>query len=107
MTAAGTVTYEVTVTLADAETAGRFPGWMGRHHIPAVLATGCFESAELARLDPLTFRTRYLSRTRADLDRYLTSHTAALRADFAREFGDRATTSRQVWETELTLGARR
>ena len=106
MTGPGSVTYEVTATLADAETAGRFPGWMERHHIPAVLATGCFESAELARLDPLTFRTRYVARTSADLDRYLASYTAALRADFAREFGDRASTSRQVWEV-VTVAERR
>ena len=52
MTGPGSVTYEVTATLADAETAGRFPGWMERHHIPAVLATGCFESRIRAR--PLT-----------------------------------------------------
>ena len=95
----GAVSYEVTVTLSDPTAADRFVAWMLEHHIPTVLATGCFRSAELGRTEPSVFRTCYRAADRSDLDRYLVDHTAALRADFDREFGSVARATRQVWET--------
>ena len=91
------VSYEVTVTLGDPGRGAEFADWMASHHIPGVLGTGCFAGAEFAQLDGTTFRTRYLARTQADLDRYLAGPTEALRADFARAFPD-ASASRQIWQ---------
>lgn len=99
----GAVSYEVTVTLSDPAVADRFVPWMLNHHIPAVLATGCFLGAELGQLEPTVLRTRYLAASRSDLDRYLSDHTALLRADFDREFGTVARATRQVWRTLSTL----
>ncbi len=92
------ISYEVTVHLADAGDAGEFEAWMREEHIPAVLATGLVISAEFAQLDDRRFRTRYLAATRAELDRYLQQHSPALREEFARRFGDRASASREFWE---------
>lgn len=96
------VSYEVTVTLADPARAGEFADWMASHHIPGVLGTGCFTGAEFARLDETTFRTRYLARSRADVDHYLAGPTAALRADFAAAFPD-ASASRQIWQVAASF----
>ena len=71
---------------------------MRQQHIPAVLATGLFTSAEFSRLDDTRFRTRYLTATRAELDRYFQEHAPALREEFARRFGGRASASREIWE---------
>lgn len=92
------VAYEVTTLLKDPSVAARFSRWMSEEHIPQVMATGCFLAAELAQLGADQFRSRYVAATRADLDRYLAEHTAALRDHFSREFGDEATTSRQEWQ---------
>lgn len=91
------VSYEVTVRLRDAADSLRFQGWMRSRHIPDVLATGAFEAAEFAGLSPTVFRTRYRAASRAALDDYLAEHTGRLRADFEREFGNTATTIREVW----------
>ena len=92
------VAYEVTTLLKDPSVAARFSRWMSEEHIPQVMATGCFLAAELAQLGADQFRSRYVAATRADLDRYLAEHTAALRDHFAQEFGSVAGTSRQEWD---------
>jgi hypothetical protein len=92
------ISYEVTVHLADAGDADEFQTWMRQEHIPAVLSTGLITDAEFARLDDTSFRTRYLAATRAALDQYLRDHSPALRGEFARRFGGRASASRELWE---------
>jgi hypothetical protein len=92
------ISYEVTVRLADAGDASEFETWMRQEHIPAVLATGLFTRAEFARMDDKRFRTHYLAATRAELDRYLEQYSPALRDEFARRFGSRASASREIWE---------
>ena len=63
-----------------------------------MLATGCFHSAVRA-LSPGRYRTSYVARTQADLDRYLETHTAGLRVDFAAHFPKGVSLSREVWVT--------
>jgi hypothetical protein len=92
------ISYEVTVRTDTPETGQDFAAWMRGEHIPDVLATGLFSGAELAQLDDVTFRTRYLASSRDNLERYLAQHTARLRDDFARHFGGRATAAREVWD---------
>jgi hypothetical protein len=72
---------------------------MRETHIPEVLATGCFQAADLVRSSSGRYRTTYVARTQGDLDRYLETHTAALRADFAAHFPEGVTLSREVWVT--------
>jgi hypothetical protein len=92
------IAYEVTAEMEET-LAGRYEQYMRETHIPEVLATGCFQAAVLARSSPGRYRTSYVARTRADLDRYLETHTAALRADFAAHFPEGVTLSREVWDT--------
>ena len=92
------ISYEVTVRLTDAGDAPDFQTWMRQEHIPAVLGTGLISTAEFARLDGQTYRTRYQAATRAGLDQYLREHSPALREEFAQRFGGRATASRELWE---------
>ena len=92
------IAYEVTTLLLDPALGRRFLQWMAEEHIPRVMATRCFLTAELAQLGADQFRSRYVAASRADLDRYLSEHTTALRDHFAQEFGSKATTSRQEWD---------
>jgi Domain of unknown function (DUF4286) len=92
------IAYEVTAEMAK-RLASRYERYMRETHIPEVLATGCFQAAVLARSSPGRYRTSYLARTQADLDRYLETYTAALRADFAAHFPEGVTLSREVWGT--------
>jgi hypothetical protein len=86
------VTSEVEESLVD-----RFEQYMRETHIPEVLATGCFHAAVFARSSPGRYRTSYVARTQADLDRYLERHTAGLRIDFAARFPKGVSLSREVW----------
>lgn len=90
------VVYEVRAEV-PVDLAQRYERWMREEHIPAVLATGCFTGARLERTGEHTFRTRYAAATLADLDRYLSRHTATLREAFAREFPAGITVAREVW----------
>ena len=95
-----TVVYEVMVTLAAGTDVEVFADWMRDHHIPALLATRCFNAAEFERDTTvhLRFRTRYFATDRAALDRYLNEHAPRLRADLQRHFGEGATVRRETWE---------
>jgi hypothetical protein len=92
------IAYEVTSEVEES-LVGRFEQYMRETHIPEVLATGCFQAAVLARSSPGRYRTSYVARTQADLDRYLERHTAGLRADFAARFPEGVSLSREVWVT--------
>ena len=92
------ISYEVTAEL-DERQAPAYERYMRDKHIREVLATGCFHAAELARVSSTRYRTRYLARSQADLDRYLDLHTAALRADFSAHFPEGVALSREVWST--------
>jgi hypothetical protein len=91
--------YEVTVRLHDPARGDEFEHWMREHHIPAVLATGCFTGADFARGERGAYRTRYVLASRDDLDRYLRDHAPRLREEFTTRFGHAAAVSREVWET--------
>ncbi|HEY7505296.1 MAG TPA: DUF4286 family protein [Gemmatimonadales bacterium] len=90
------IAYEVT-SVVEESLAGRFEQYMRETHIPDVLATGCFQSAVFARSSPGRYRTGYIARTQADLDRYLETHTARLRVDFAAHFPKGVSLAREIW----------
>jgi hypothetical protein len=92
------ISYEVTADVEESLVTA-YERYMREAHVPAVLATGCFQSAILARSSPGRYRTSYLATSKADLDRYLATHTTALRADFAAHFPEGVSLSREVWAT--------
>jgi len=79
------VLYEVNVKIAP-EIAMEFEAYMTREHIPAVLASGCFASAEFSRRAAGEYRTAYRAESRDDLDRYLERFAGGLRSDFVKHF---------------------
>jgi hypothetical protein len=89
--------YEVTAVVEH----GLADGWeryMRERHIPAVLATGCFTGASLARAPGGRYLIRYHLASRGDLDRYLTDAAPALRAEFAARYPGGVALSRETWE---------
>lgn len=90
------VSYEVIVDV-DKEQMEPFEQYMRRKHIPEILATGCFTRIRFERASITRYRTCYEAETQADLDRYLTDHTARLRADFMAHFPTGAVPSREIW----------
>ena len=91
--------YEVTVAVFE-DLREAFKRYFVTKHIPEILATGCFLDIRFERADSGAFRTVYHAATRADLDRYLGTHAAHFRADFASHFPEGVTPSRENW-TEI------
>ena len=89
--------YNVRVTVGD-DLAERFSGYMLSKHIPDVLATGKFVSAELARSETGAFLISYLAAKRPDLEEYLEEHTERLRDSFAKEFPFEVRVEREILE---------
>ena len=87
------VTLEVEARLLDAVLQE-----LVEHHIPGILATGCFTAIRLERSDEGLIRTRYEAARRADLDRYLTEHTSRFRAEFMARFPAGVRARRAIWK---------
>lgn len=81
------ILYNVTVQV-DPVIADEWKKWMMMEHIPAVMATGCFDSFEIFRIqqnDPtgVTFSIQYRCENEDILDRYQREHAPALQKDHA------------------------
>jgi hypothetical protein len=90
------IIYEVTAVV-EARLAEAYERYMRQHHIPDVLASGCFQSADFAGAAPGRYRMRYEASTAEDLERYLATHAARLREDAASRFPEGVVLSREVW----------
>ena len=90
------ITYEVTAVV-EARLAETYERYMREQHMQDVLATGCFQSADLASVAPGRYRMRYEASTDEDLERYLATHAARLRQDAASHFPEGVALSREVW----------
>lgn len=90
------VYYEVTLQV-DPAMALAVEAHMRREHIPAILASGCFQRIRFERASPARFRTSYEARSESDLERYLRDHAPRLRADFQAHFPAGVTTTRETW----------
>jgi Domain of unknown function (DUF4286) len=90
------IVYEVTA-IVEARLAKTYERYMRQQHIPDVMASGCFQSADLASATPGRYRIRYEASTNEDLERYLAKHATRLREDFASHFPEGVALSREVW----------
>ena len=88
-------TYEVTATVSSGLVEA-YERYMQQHHIPDLLATGCFQAATFARAAPGRYRVT-LQAGDADLERYLAKHAPRLREDFVSRFSEGVTLAREVW----------
>ncbi len=91
------VSYEVTVDVSP-DLVDQYIAYMLIRHVPDLMATGCFLSAEFAQAGTSRFRQRYVAFSREDLDRYLAEHAVRLREDFARHFPAGTALTREVWD---------
>lgn len=88
--------YEVSLEI-DPSIVDALVKYMREKHIPEIYATGCFTHIHFDQLDDTHFRTCYLARDQAALDKYLSDYTAGFREDFGKHFPAGATPSRVVW----------
>ena len=90
------VTYEVTA-MVEMRLVEAYERYMREHHIPDVLASGCFQSAVFTRATPGHYRMRYEAPSDEELQRYLAVYAPGLRRQFASCFPEGVTLSREVW----------
>lgn len=72
--------------------------YMRETHIPELLETKYFESAEMARVTDGVYRMRYLVKDRETLDKYFDTDVEALREDFNQKFPKGVDVSREILE---------
>lgn len=91
------IIYEVTAKVG-AHISDEYERYMIERHIPDVLRTGAFTSANfLLNADGL-YQTRYAARTRDDLDRYFNENADLLRQDVLKRFPAGIEFSRREWD---------
>lgn len=98
------LSYEVTIQLDDPSLAESLQAYMRDKHLAEVFATGCFLDAHFEESAPDMFRSRYAVASQDDLDRYLSEHSAGLRADFLQHFPSGLRVTRAVWNERARLG---
>lgn len=97
------IIYNVTIKL-QAGIHSPWLAWMQQEHIPAVVATGCFENAKLLRLLDIddeegpTYAVQYFAAARADYDRYIEKFAAEMREESFRKWGDSFIAFRSIME---------
>ena len=78
--------------------------WMRTHHIPAVLATGCFFKATILRLKGVddeegpTYAVQYHAASEADYEHYLAEFSTRLRQETIDRWGDQFIAFRTVMQ---------
>ncbi len=86
------VLYNVTVKV-DSAVHQEWLEWMKKVHVPAVMATGCFDSYRITRImeDPdehgVGFAIQYVSPDADTFRKYHEVHAAALQKDHSDNFG--------------------
>ena len=97
------ILYNVTVKV-DASAAEEWVKWMKEEHIPELMHTGLFTDARLMRLMEVddsegpTYAAQYYCTSKAEYQRYIDEHAAAMRAKGIERFGDKFIAFRSVME---------
>ena len=89
-------TYEVT-SIVEPSLIEAYEHYMREHHIPAILATGCFQGAVFTRATRGRYRMCYEARSDEELQRYFTTFASKLREEFTSSFPNGVALSREVW----------
>jgi hypothetical protein len=78
--------------------------WMQEEHMPAVVATGCFERYQLVRLletdetEGPTYAAQYFSDTKDDYLRYIDNYAPGLRQEGLNKWGDKCISFRSLMQ---------
>ena len=91
------IIYEVTAKVGE-HIASEFERFMIEQHIPDVLATGAFTSANFLLGPDGLYQTRYGCTSRDELDRYFNEHADELRKGVASRFPQGIEFSRREWD---------
>lgn len=97
------VIYNVTVKV-DASIADAWLQWLQQEHIPSIMQTGCFQSSKIVRLlevddsEGPTYAIQYSAESKADYNRYITVHSAAMQKRSYEKWGDRFIAFRSVMQ---------
>ena len=96
------IVYNVTVNVSD-EVHDEWVAWMQEVHIPEVLATGIFTSAQFLRVHAFeqggkTYATAYTAQSMERYERYLREFAPQLRAKSEAAFGDHVHSFRTMLE---------
>ena len=68
--------------------------WMKEQHMPAIIATGCFDRYQLVRVletdetEGPTYAVQYFSHSKADYLRYIESHAQRFTAESRNKWGE-------------------
>jgi hypothetical protein len=93
----------------DRDAAPQWEPWMQQHHIPEVLATGCFLQCVMARDEAqdtatqLGYRMTYLAPDADTLARYQRDHGPALQRDHTERYAGRFSARRELLPVLATL----
>ncbi len=88
------VIYNITIKV-EWSIASDWLQWMQEIHIPAVLATGCFDKHQLVRLlqvdetEGPTYAAQYFTATLSKYDYFLQHHAAEFKREIARKWGEK------------------
>lgn len=98
------IVYNVTV-LIENDVREEWLAWMRDHHIPDVMATGCFAENKLMKVlvdDPqaiaTTYAFHYVANSMEDYQRYVDNHAEALRKDAVDRYGAKMNAFRTLLE---------
>ena len=89
------IVYEIE-TKVRIDLIGEFEEFMLNTHIPDLLETGYFDSAEFARVTDGIYRARYLVEDRQTLEKYFETDVERLRKDFGENFPEGVDTARRI-----------
>lgn len=84
------ILYNVTVSI-DPEIGEEWLHWMRTHHIPDVMATGCFVESRISRIHGeeeggLTYSVMYLCKDQQKMDEYRDVHAPLLQKDHSDRY---------------------
>ncbi len=96
------IIYNVTVKVEN-EIHDAWLQWMRSIHIPEVMATGCFEKNELAKVlvddtDGQTYSIQYRCRERSLLEQYFEMHAPKLQEEHLTRYKDKFVAFRTLLE---------
>lgn len=95
--------YNVTTKVAT-PIARQWLQWMQQEHIPAVMATGCFTTYQLARLlevddsEGPTYAVQYSAESHEAYNRYIAEHSGVLRQEAFDKWGNAFIAFRSLME---------
>jgi Domain of unknown function (DUF4286) len=97
------IIYNVTVQVG-LQVAAKWLLWMQQEHIPAVMATRCFETYRLVKLlgtdetEGLTYAVQYFAANLEQCETYLEQYAPALRQEVAETWGEQVFSFRTLME---------